>query len=97
MWGARGNVPEDASRNVTTTANGDHEMGVEVLEDFLCGGLAQLVDLFYDLLEEVQKVRRRSGEIVDKTQSACLRGVRRSRNNVFDTDVHGDSDSSQVL
>jgi hypothetical protein len=38
-------IPEDAGRNVTTTANGNHQVGVELLEDLLGRGLTQLVDL----------------------------------------------------
>lgn len=40
-------VPENASRDVTTTTDGDHQVGVEVLEDVLGRGLAQFVDLLY--------------------------------------------------
>ena len=40
-------IPEDAGRNVTTTANGNHQVGVELLEDLLGRGLTQLVDLLW--------------------------------------------------
>lgn len=39
-------VPENAGRHVTTTADSNHEIGVEILEDLVGRGLAQLVDLF---------------------------------------------------
>ena len=50
----RASVPEDAGRNVTTTTNGDHEVGVKVLQDYVRGGLTELVDLV-NLLDKVQK------------------------------------------
>jgi hypothetical protein len=44
--GAKGfNIPENASRDVATTANSDHEVGVELLENSLGRLLAQLVHL----------------------------------------------------
>lgn len=39
------NIPENASRDVTTTANSDHEVGVKLLEDSLGRLLAQFVHL----------------------------------------------------
>lgn len=39
------NSPEDTSRNVTTTANGDHKVRMEILEDGISRLLAQLVHL----------------------------------------------------
>lgn len=38
-------IPKNAGRDVTTTADSDHQIGVEVLEDLFGRGLAQLVDL----------------------------------------------------
>lgn len=40
-----GVVPKNAGRDIATPANGDHEVGVEFIENFLCGLLAELVDL----------------------------------------------------
>ena len=66
----RGSVPEDAGRNVTTTTNGDHEVGVKVLQDYVRGGLTELVDLV-NLLDKVQK---KLWTVI--RQSAVLRGCR---------------------
>lgn len=38
-------IPENAGGDITTTADGDHEVGMEAIEDLLSGGLAQLVHL----------------------------------------------------
>lgn len=38
-------LPENASRDVATTTNGDHEIGVELFEDGVSGLLAQFVHL----------------------------------------------------
>lgn len=38
-------LPENASRDVATTTNGDHEVGVELFEDGVSSLLAQLVHL----------------------------------------------------
>lgn len=38
-------IPQNASRNVATTTNGDHQVRVEFLEDGIGGLLAQLVHL----------------------------------------------------
>jgi hypothetical protein len=38
-------VPEDARWNIAAAANGDHEVGLELIEDLVCCLLAQLVDL----------------------------------------------------
>lgn len=35
-----GELPQDTSRNVATTANRDHQIGVEGVEDFIAGLLA---------------------------------------------------------
>lgn len=46
-WWTRGGlwVPENARRHVATAADGDHELGVEFIEDALGGILTLLVDL----------------------------------------------------
>lgn len=41
---------EDARGHVTAAADGDHEVGLEVIEDFVGGFLAQLVHLYSRLL-----------------------------------------------
>jgi hypothetical protein len=38
-------IPENASRDVTTAANSDHQVWAELLEDGVRGPLAQLVHL----------------------------------------------------
>lgn len=38
-------VPEDSGRHVTTTTDGDHKVGLDVLKDALSRSLAQLVHL----------------------------------------------------
>lgn len=38
-------VPQDARGDVATAADGDHEVGFEVIEDLVGGSLAQLVHL----------------------------------------------------
>jgi hypothetical protein len=38
-------VPEDARRDVAAAANGDHEVGLEVIEDLVGRLLAELMDL----------------------------------------------------
>lgn len=43
--GLGGCVPEDTRRDVTTTANGDHKVRLELIEDLVCCLLAELVDL----------------------------------------------------
>jgi hypothetical protein len=43
--GLGGYVPEDTRRDVTTTANGDHKVRLELIEDLVCCLLAELVDL----------------------------------------------------
>lgn len=40
-------LPEDASRDVTTTTDGDHEVRVEILQDGVCRLLAELVHLHW--------------------------------------------------
>jgi hypothetical protein len=40
-----GDSPENSSRNVTTTAYGDHEIWLKVIEDLVGGLLAEFVDL----------------------------------------------------
>lgn len=50
MWSwsgcdARDVVPEDSRGDVTAAANGDHEVGLEIIEDLVRGFLAELVDL----------------------------------------------------
>lgn len=46
--GLRGgsDVPQDARGDVATAANGDHESGLELIEDLFCGFLAELVHLW---------------------------------------------------
>lgn len=44
------NLPKNASRDITTTANSDHEIGVELLEDGISRLLAQLVHLLILLI-----------------------------------------------
>lgn len=44
-------IPEDSSRNVTTTADCDYEIWMDVLEDLVGGLLTQLVYLQIYLLE----------------------------------------------
>ena len=39
------NLPQDTSRDITTTANGDHQVGTELLQDGIGRLLAQLVHL----------------------------------------------------
>lgn len=43
--GSGQNIPENAGRNITTTTDGNHQVGVEFLEDGIGGLLAQLVHL----------------------------------------------------
>lgn len=38
-------VPEDAGRNVASTADSDHEIGLKVIEDLIRSILAEFVDL----------------------------------------------------
>jgi hypothetical protein len=38
-------IPENAGRDITTTTDGDHQVGVEFLEDSIGRLLAQLVHL----------------------------------------------------
>lgn len=38
-------LPENASRDIATTTNGDHEVGGELFDDGVSGLLAQLVHL----------------------------------------------------
>lgn len=46
VWlGGGGEIPQDSSRNVTTSPNGYHQVRVEGIDDFVCGGLAEFVDL----------------------------------------------------
>lgn len=39
-------IPEDARGDVASAADGDHEVGLEVIEDLVRGFLAQLVHLW---------------------------------------------------
>lgn len=41
----RATVPQDACWDITAAADGDYEVWLEVIEDALGGGLAELVDL----------------------------------------------------
>ena len=38
-------VPENAGRDITTTANSDHKIRLEYIEDLFRGGLTELVHL----------------------------------------------------
>lgn len=46
VQGTRGGLPQNARRDVASTANGDHEVGLELIEDLLGRLLTELVDLF---------------------------------------------------
>ena len=41
----KNNVPKDARWHVSTAADGDHEIWLEVIEDLVCRSLAELVNL----------------------------------------------------
>lgn len=50
-------IPEDASRNIATTANGNHEIGVELFEDGISRLLAQLVHLLILMISFLRSFR----------------------------------------
>lgn len=52
------NIPENAGRNITTTTDGNHQVGVEFLEDGIGGLLAQLVHLVVGDIELLDHVGR---------------------------------------
>jgi hypothetical protein len=39
-------IPQDARRDVASAANGDHEVGLKLIEDLLRRFLAELVNLY---------------------------------------------------
>jgi hypothetical protein len=57
-------VPKNTSRHISTTADGDHEVGVEVLQDSVGGLLAQLVHLLGDQLVSQQQRQHAWGIII---------------------------------